>query len=370
MTNDIQTRGGIAGAQRWGSERMALLSRLLAPLVEHAPQVITLFATVIAASMLWAGASPGLLAIPVAFISGGFFSWFAKSFVFRAVMKEELSDLLDDDHRRQKLSESVVALALDSAMQKVYSQEHLRSYGDLDNLWKNASIAKGLPSAIAQDSLQSLMSKLWDADRPYFFERLTRTHRLSWADKPQGIVQVRTEFRGRLFNARPEAGFSFKTKVTQQASPRLSQVPTLHRFHVDLVCAEHGHARPQLCSWNKNRFNDEGSLAFSVDLPLPAEAEFEVDVAWSYAQDVDIDNVVIFEARNFIRSLTVNVEYDPTEMTVVFRELGCDEYDPRPESETAERPIVRVSPGLIIPWNGYILQVYRKPPVEGDGASG
>lgn len=306
-----------------------IFSCIFSSLGMHGPVWLVFFSIGLYVLFCAMGLSSKWTAIPVTLVVTGFFGWMTKSYAFRTVLREELTKI-------------------------VYDVEELRKRKNLDEIRRNVSVASGLPVQIAELGWQALMYNMWNADRPYYYERLSRTHKLTWVDAVAGKLRIQTSFSGRLCSTDPSKGFILRNRVSGSVSEKFDEEPKLIKWRA----IEASKPFANICRTSFCQDQDDKEL-FSVCADLPAGASFDVDVCWTFGQDIDHDNLIVFETLTFVQKLEVYVDYDPSVMKVTFRELGLSSFVDDSTNPLSERPIAKHSSGLLIPWNGYILTVQR-----------
>jgi len=279
------------------------------------------------------GAKTHIRAISLAILASGFFSWLTKSTVFRGVLRDELT-------------------------KSYFEPAALSARKDVTELWKNVSVAAGLPKEFAELGWQGLLQRMIDGQRQFYYSVLTREHVFAWVDQAKGVVSIRTRVHGTLLSVAPDRPIDFVTGVVGRKGEKLNSPPKLIGFTIIplnpvTTCA----------AIKAEAFAQESGARYVVSRQLPPSREYKVDMEWEYQQDVDEDSLVIFESKSFIKHLTLKATFRKKEMTVVFRELGNIEMKDDPDGSAT---ICRQSgeKGLLTPYNGYILAIHRRPAEE------
>lgn len=332
MSKPAKSTFQILTEEHWDNIRAHFLG-----LKDYGPQLTCIGAAIVYVVAWMLGAPEWLTSVTLAFVAGGMFGWFSKSLTFRKVLRDELA-------------------------LHVYSPQHLKTRKDVRELWRIVTEAAGLPAPASGHAYSVLTDHLWDGSRPYHFSSLTRIHELHWEDAEAGVVKITTTHDGTVVNADPSQPITYTASLKGRRSRKFVAEPKL----ISCVIAHPTIAPRQTICADFERIDGEDAPTYRINARTPAAGQYQLNLSWTYAQDIDDDNMILWESQVVVEHLYLKVLYDPTLMTVLVRELGKNEYDPLPTTD--QMPIHRQSADLLIPWNGYILTIQRKSPTEGEGS--
>lgn len=128
----------------------------------------------------------GLDGVFLTILGGGFFAWLTKTRLFREAIRDELTGI-------------------------IYDPKHLRQRKDIAVLWRNATIAAGLPEDLATLAGSDLFRSVWNPLHPYYYIDLHRSHRLKWDEKNPDLLRVESQVEGLLRCATPGVEFCKST---------------------------------------------------------------------------------------------------------------------------------------------------------------
>jgi len=319
-------------------------SKWLKPVLQNLPQFLVLFGTLalVATTIvlyLMQGEQEGwgLVAIEIlrdfslAVVASGFFSWLMKTLAFKRVLREELTDIL-------------------------YSPKHLSAESPRLQYLENALVASGLPSEVAKAAAPIFVDRLHSPEHPYYYSALHRKIDFAWKDKAKGVVEVRMTNRYTLESLSSERaivmrGFWHSTEKLKGMVPRIDYIRVVPRDPaVEMVLNEAVAFTPVR---RAGAPDTEEPIHYEWEVELPPGRTFDVEAVFCYAQDVDDDNVMAWEAVVFAAFLDLEYSY-PQDMVVHFTGIGKAEFHP---SNGGRKQLCR---SLILPGEGYILSLQRK----------
>jgi hypothetical protein len=292
----------------------------------------------------------------------GFFAWLTKGSMFRKVLSQQLGHQLGSEAHRAMLAGTVhAAIASESASEPlrealrkelsniVLSISYLSTRKDLVNVLERVMEATGTPPSLARLAGSAILRTIWDQTRPYYIEHATRIHRLRWLDRAAGKLHVVTEYRGRLKNARPGVEFTRVGMIVENSLARFDTAPrTIRSQIVDIE------SKQEFCAnYRRDLARDK---VWVSEVSLPGSCEFAFDESWEYVQDVDCDNMVAYEAPVYVNGLTIEVDFDSNEMTVLRIDVGAMSLEPSNGAIGGKRWHVK---DLIRPGGAYIFTIQR-----------
>jgi len=260
----------------------------------------------------------------IAILGGGFFAWLTKSRLFREAIRDELTTI-------------------------IYDPKHLQERRDISRLWRNATVAAGLPPHLADLVGDELLRSIWNPKHPYYYVDLQRTHRLSWDGANPNLLLVESQVEGILCCAKP--GEVFRKTATLEVESA-DCVPQTKHSVLKCKTTQQSYSAPFA-------LNPQRPLRYTSEVELPGSPQYSMDECWRFGQLVNHDNLILFQSRVFVRNLTVVVEFDPSTMNVLHKEVGLIELEPLPGSQREHGRLRMRYEGLIPPWSGYTLSVQR-----------
>jgi len=298
------------------------------PIRQHLPQVLVVLSLALyAVAVNWEQAED-FKAPALAILASGFFSWLTKSLVFKQSLREELTEIL-------------------------YSARHLSLDSPRLRYLENTLVASGLPEAVAKSAAPIFVGRLFSRDNPYFYTTLHRKIDLLWKDRDKGVVSVKLTNRYILESLSPDSPIVMKgswrcTEKLKGVIPKIECIRVTPKdLDVDEVLIENKPFDPI------PPLDEGGSLNYGWEVILPAGKSFAVEAVFSYAQDIDDDNTIMWEAVVFSEGMELDYTC-PDNMAVYFASIGKAEYQP---INGGRKQHCRA---LILPGEGYILTMQRK----------
>ena len=330
---------------------------------DNTPQLLVLAAfVVVLASYVWPEATwhGNLRPYALTLLGAGFFAYLAKGALFRGLLRQEISTLLQSSEHKVFIAEALAEQIEKGALRRVLNEDvsrlicgpvSLMDRKDLLPIFQNVVMAGGLPKAIAEIACADLLQKVWDPARPFYYSGLTRSHRLAWVDAAAGVLSVTSRISGALHNAIPGSAFMRTHRVAADPKSKVSSAPAT----TSCVVTSLTDGKRYTSSYKVSASNPD---VWVNEMQLPGDSSFQVEEEWTYNIDVDEDNVIACETPVFVvNSMWVTLHYDSLRMKVILSAIGKGaEFGEETGSPGSEQ---RELPGLTSPGSGYIVTVQR-----------